>query len=462
MSKDTINLLFDSNPWWQEKGFEFKEVVKLPKRDVYDRLIKELPLQQITAILGLRRTGKTTLLKQTINSLLENISDGRRIMFFSFEESFIEHTRNAFEDVLYLYIEEVLRKKIWQVDEKVYIFLDEVQYIPFWQDILKRFYDQNPNFKFIISGSISLLIRKKGRESLAGRIFEIIVPVLSFSEFLRLKGEKLQLIDVSREDIFDIKENARNTIKDQLTTYSEIIRSLFCEYLVKGQFPETIHLPLDKTREYIVSSVLEKILEKDIPQTFNMVKTQELKIIFSAISKETGSLFSITSWANEVGLSSETLSNFLSYFEQSFLAYLVYNYCGSRRKQFRVLKKIFIASPNITCANLGISWTNPLFGNLIGQLTETTVYNSLKTKFKDVNFWRYREKEIDFIIRRGNEIVPLEIKARRNIKTDDNKNLIYFAKEEHLKRAFLGTLTEIGTEKIDGVEIVRIPLYYLI
>lgn len=462
MPKNTLSLLFDSNPWWQEEGFEFREISKLPKRDVYNHLIKELSLRQITAILGLRRTGKTTLLKQIVNSLLKDISDNKRIMFFSFEESFIDHTKNALEDVLYLYIEEVLRKKIWQVDEKIYIFLDEVQYIPFWQDILKRFYDQNSNFKFIISGSISLLIRKKSRESLAGRIFEMIIPVLSFSEFLRLKGEKLQLIDVSQEDIFNIREDIKNNIKDQLTTYSEIIRSLFCEYLVKGQFPETIHLPLDKTREYIVSSVLEKILEKDIPQTFNTVKTQELKIIFSAISKETGSLFSITSWANEVGLSLETLSNFLSYFEQSFLASLVYNYCGSQRKQFRVLKKIFVASPNLTCANLGISYTNPLFNNLIGQLTETTVYNSLKTKFKDVNFWRYREKEIDFIIRHENEIIPLEIKARKNIKAEDSKNLIYFAKEKRLKRAFIGTLTEIGTERIDGIEIVRMPLYYLI
>lgn len=161
MAEGIIHLLFDSNPWWQEEGFEFVDVSLLPKRDVYDQLIDELHLRQITAILGLRRTGKTTLLKQLINSLLNKSTDKREIMFFSFEESFVEYTKDVLEDVLYLYIEEVLRKKIWQIDKKVYIFLDEIQYIPHWQDILKRFYDMSANFKFVISGSFSLLLRKK-------------------------------------------------------------------------------------------------------------------------------------------------------------------------------------------------------------------------------------------------------------------------------------------------------------
>lgn len=461
MAKNILNLLFDSNPWWQEKEFEFAQVASWPKRDVYNQLIEELDLKQITALLGLRRVGKTTLLKQAINSLVKETPEKKRIMFFSFEESFIEHTRDVLEEILYLYIEDVLRKKIWQIDEKVYIFLDEIQYIPFWQDILKRFYDQNPNFKFVISGSFSLLIRRGGRESLAGRIFEIVVPVLSFSEFLRLKGEKVQLINATLEEFFDLKEDTANNIKDQIITYGDILRSLFYEYLVKGQFPETINLPLDKTREYIRASILEKILEKDIPQIFKVIKTQELKTIFSALCKESGTLFSITSWASEAGLSLETLSNFFSYFDQSFLASLVYNYQGSSRKHFRMLKKIFVASPNLTSAYLGASPANPLFGNLIGQLVETAVYNRLKVQFQDINFFRFREKEVDFVIRTEEGIIPLEIKAREVARSQDVKNLIYFAKKKHLKKAFLGCLKEIGREKIDAVEIVKIPLYFL-
>ena len=64
---------------------------------------------------------------------------------------------------------------------KVFIFLDEVQYISYWQDVVKTYYDQSERIKFFVSGSTALFIKKKAQESLAGRIVEIIVPPRNFS-----------------------------------------------------------------------------------------------------------------------------------------------------------------------------------------------------------------------------------------------------------------------------------------
>ena len=147
------------NEWW------FTEKVRgnlsLPfRRHSFLRIVKSLEERQILLITGLRRVGKTTLMYQVIEKLLETVRPND-ILYFSFEQSLASP-----KDVLEYYEKAVLRKPFEDAD-KVFIFFDEIQNVDGWPSVLKQFYDLYPNLKFFVSGSSSLLLSKEAVDKLA-------------------------------------------------------------------------------------------------------------------------------------------------------------------------------------------------------------------------------------------------------------------------------------------------------
>ena len=166
-----INLLKYNRHW--ENGYSYP----FPKnRDYLNNILDRMPLKQIVEISGLRRTGKTTLLMQTINTLLKQDINPLNIWYFTFDEYLIDF------DQLLSDFQKQTKKSI--IKDKVFIFLDEIQKLPDFQSKLKIYYDLYPELKFVISGSTSLFLRKKIQESLAGRIISLFLKPLSFKEYL--------------------------------------------------------------------------------------------------------------------------------------------------------------------------------------------------------------------------------------------------------------------------------------
>ena len=137
--------------------------------------------RQIILLTGLRRVGKTTLAYQIIDELLKQKVNSLHIMYFSFDEK----TANL-DELIKAYEEGVLKKKIG--DERIYVFLDEIQKCSDWESRIKILYDLHPNIKFVITGSASVKITKKAKESLAGRMFEFHLYHFHFGNLLNGKG----------------------------------------------------------------------------------------------------------------------------------------------------------------------------------------------------------------------------------------------------------------------------------
>ncbi|MCD4846456.1 MAG: AAA family ATPase [Methanosarcinales archaeon] len=123
-------------------------------------------MRQIIGIIGLRRTGKTVLLKQLIDSLIKNGQRRDRILYFSFDEEAV-----SIEDVI-VEFQSRIGVDIYEAG-MVHIFLDEIQKIDGWQNRVKYYYDTYSHMKFFVSGSSSLFLRKKAEESLAGYPLQI-------------------------------------------------------------------------------------------------------------------------------------------------------------------------------------------------------------------------------------------------------------------------------------------------
>ena len=174
-------VLQDLNPWWKnEFEPEFKE------REIYKQIQDFMPMPQVIAFTGLRRVGKTTLMLMIVKDALKNNFEPGNIMYFSFDEFREVEIREVVREY------EVMMEKNFGKG-KYLLLLDEIQKLSNWEDQVKGIYDAfGKNIRIIISGSESLFIKKKSKETLAGRIFDFKVEPLSFKEFLFFKGVDLK------------------------------------------------------------------------------------------------------------------------------------------------------------------------------------------------------------------------------------------------------------------------------
>ena len=447
-----LKLLYQQNPWWEDSNYRPPES-SWPRREQFSQLQKYLVPPQILLVTGLRRTGKTTLLRQLTADLLDRKTQPQKICFFSFEEEFGVENRDALESIVNLYIEQILQKNLAQIKTPIYIFLDETQYIPNWQSVLKRIYDLNKNVKFLVSGSASTRLVWHAKESLAGRLFEIKLPILSFSEYLRLKGEKPALtIDLKNTD--DLRE-----LKNEIARRGNFLDKNYLAYLVRGQFPELLELTgPDQIDAYLKDSILEKVIAVDLPKAFTIQERGKFRQLFLLLAAESGNLIQVQSLASDLGLSRQTVAEYVSYMEAGFLVKMIYQFTRTRQRM-RTQRKVYTASPNFTTSLGGFDESSPLFDKAVGHLAETAVFGRLDYLFEQVFFWRRRGKEVDFICEDRGEILPIEVKFARKISREDFSNIIQLMEQKRITKGIILTRDTARVEKVGDKTIGLIPAW---
>jgi len=435
------------NPWHKNPFFKHNYLPKR-KRNLFFEVEKYLSKKMIISISGLRRMGKTTIMKQLIAKFLNTKIDSKNIFFYSFSE-----TDNDVEKILYYYFNNICPFDIHEA--KVYIFLDELQYVKNWQEILKFYYDLNSSIHFVISGSSSLYLHQKTKESLAGRIIDLKLNILTFQENLYLKHNITQIkYDFFENDFFEkIKKAEKN-----LSIYQDD----FFTYLQKGEFPEIINeKDNDFIFNYLSNAVIDKIFNKDIA-LFEINKKKEFLTLYKIVAQNCAQMINKTNIAASLGINFKTITNYLNIQEKAFLIYLIPNYLRSIRSQEKSYKKVFIASINLLLNILEIdNFTNIPFIDFKGHLIENYVFNVLKNKYEKIFFYHHLQKEVDIVLEKGQEIIPLEIKAKATYKKSDLRNLINFALKKKISRAIFIYGGFSCKENIAGIDIYFLPYYFL-
>src|SRR3989344_1268046 len=256
-----------ANRWWSKSH----NIPQYKDRKIYNEIEKFMKTRQIIAITGLRGVGKTTFMKKAIKDNLGNKFPEKNIFYFSFDE----FSDIRLIDLIKLY-EKIMGKKIEK--EKFLIFFDEIQKVKNWSEQLKAMYDLYPNIKVIISGSESLFIRKKSKESLAGRIYEFRITPLSFKEYLEFKEIKI----------------------DNLWLQRETITREFKAYLLNNGFPEVLHENEEITQKYIREGILDKILYRDLSEVFEVKNVPLIKSLFEIIYNNPGQMIELQELAGEL------------------------------------------------------------------------------------------------------------------------------------------------------------------
>ncbi|MFO8050660.1 MAG: ATP-binding protein [Thermoplasmatota archaeon] len=422
-------LLIKQNPQWKGdpiRTYEFK-------RDKFHVLKKDMDHPQIIAIVGLRRTGKTVLIKQIMQELQGSVPDNN-IGYISFDDRDFQRYETAGELIDYFL---TFSKK----DEKRFLFLDEIQKVPNWPDLLKTFYDVEEDLKMIISGSSSLEL-EDSRETLAGRILTHMIPVLSFREFVRYfhQESSIEVGSFSRE--YDLK----------FLPNKEIYISLLEDYVRRGAFPELLE---QSDRSFITRYIKESVIEKVISDISRRIKPRredivnDLLIIFS---RNTARLFEIVNIANALGINRNTASEYINMLQKTFLIKVDRNFTKSALKRARTSKKAYIAHSCIPIAMLEHQ-EGTIDGSDMGHLIETVIANNLT----DTGFWRSpRKEEVDIVL---SGPIPVEIKYRDHIGKKDLAGLERFMDRFDVETGIVVTRDQLDLNGSGDRRILRIPVW---
>lgn len=391
------------NPWWKS-GTVKKVLAKEFRRDMFKELIKAKEIKQITTLYGLRRVGKSTLLFQLIDELINNKTDPSMILYFSFDQKV--------SDLNDIFSEYSMLNQLDLENGKYFFFLDEIQKLKDWQNKIKIYYDLYPNIKFFISGSSNLGLRKNASESLAGRIQFLRLEPLSFDEWLKINKIKIE--------------------KNKTNLYQKELKHNFIWYL-KTPFPEIAPLREDiLIRKYIDDFIVSRILFYDISKEFKDVDMDLLETLKNIFFNDPGFIINVDALARDLQRGKENILKHINYLNQGLITRTVKNYRKGELSSSRKFKKIYPYHP---CFCYGIDES---------KLIENLIVSILDAKY----YWREKEKEVDIIQHK----IPIEVKYKNTIANDDLKNIIYFMQKFKQLKGIM--ITKASEEKRGSIKLI--------
>ncbi len=318
-------ILYRFNPWWEGKK---AAEGKIEREKYISKFFSTLNTRDIIILTGLRRVGKTTLMKLFIDKLITFGIDAQKILYVSLDFYGLEKF-----SILEI-IEEFYKLQSLPFSEKTYIFLDEVAYKKDFSLQLKNLYDLYNTKIFASSSSASILKDKKATLTGRERIIEILP--LDFYEFLKFKNVKIKKSD------------------------AHLFESYFEKYMNIGGIPEYV---LTEDIEYI-KQLIDDVLYKDIAAYHNVKDKSALRDFFYLLMERAGKQISVNKLSKILGISCDTIRRFLNYFEEMFMIYLVER-CGKINERLKSPKKLYVGDVGIKNAITGFRDKGTIFENLV-------------------------------------------------------------------------------------------------
>jgi predicted AAA+ superfamily ATPase len=404
------------------------------KREVTGDLAAIIKLRHIIALLGVRRCGKSTVLKQLINHLLwqEKIPP-RNILFLNLETPALESYRKDPVNLQKIFDEYKLLANPRK--GRLFVFLDEAQFFSKWQVFVKDLYEKG-GVKFFITGSNSQLLSAEMASLLSGRQITKNIYPFNFKEITAIQkietGSNLDLI----------------SNRDALTRTCR-------EYLKMGGFPEVVlERKMDIKRE-LLANYYRSVLYQDIVPRFEIKKTSEVESLLLYLFSNIGQEYSYNSLGKYSAIQDKTAKEYVSFFEKSFLLTEISNYQYSLKKQENYPKKVYAVD------NGFMETASFSFSENYGRFLENAVFTKLQAAGGKIYYYR-GANECDFVLKEKTRITAA-IQATKEISPANEKREIKGLLEAmgnfKLNEGLIVTETQKEERKISGKKIKIIPLY---
>jgi len=409
------------------------------KRAILRDLLTHLDQKEVSLLVGPRQAGKTTLMRMLEK---EQEQRGKRTLFLSMD---IERERGFFTSQSSL-----LQKISLEVGkERAYIFLDEIQRKENAGLFLKGLYDMGLPYKFVVSGSGSVELKEKVHESLAGRKRTFEVLPISFEEFVdystayRYEGRLGEFFDLEKEETLRLLD----------------------VYMRFGGYPRVITAEIQEEKARIIDEIYRSYLERDILSLLRIEKSDALTGMVRVLAAETGKIIRVSELSVTLGIALPTVKTYLSYLEKTFIVERLTPY-------FRNIRKEITKSPVIYFHDLGLrnyalgGFGTPLRADDTGFLFQNLIFHLLRAKISftgmRLHYWRTKDRaEVDFVIEKGEALIPIEVKYAPFGRPVVGASLRRFISEYRPAKAFVLTPSFADELMVDNTRVRFFPFHQI-
>ncbi len=412
------------------------------KRTAEKSIYASIEAPFITAILGSRRVGKSTLIRHFMEQ-----HGGYKWVIFNMDELVLRQRveKNHLKEM----IEEAALQQIGQ-GPKIWVVIDEAQKCPSLFEQIKVLYDDYKDknvIKFILTGSALLQLHQLSAETLAGRIFLHYLREFSLQESVRLLHQEIFLPELSLLDTIQ-KQIEKNTdfhaldleirnVLDQLRPFRAVLQAALDEQILWGGFPEIILLKNASDRLTYLSSYIQTYLEKDIRDIQVISDISLYQHLMQILAVQTGSLKDDEKILSALHCSRNTLKKYRDYLLATLVLKEVYPYISSPlRRLVKSPKTYFINNGLISYLsginNLDILQKTGLIGHRLENwfLKELQIWLDRNPQFSQIYFWRTSNgAEVDFIVEKTPSLFPFEITYSNKMDSKKIRNLKDFLRD---------------------------------
>ncbi|EHQ36591.1 ATP-binding protein [Methanoplanus limicola] len=397
MSK-CLDLLVSLNPWWRGEMLK----TGIIREKYFLKIRKYLDTGEILVLNGVRRSGKTTILFQTVDELvLKRGVSPEKILFVNCDDPLLLEFENPLETVIDTY-----RKDVYAGDD-AWLILDEVQSIDGWERWIKSYYDRKM-FKIIISGSSSYLMDSGLSALLSGRYLPVSVYPLDFSEYLMFKG-------------FDYSDTPVALASDKYK-----IMNYLSDYLKSGGFPQVVLQDDDEMRNDYLRVYYDSIVYRDIVRIQNVRNQKALSSLLMYFFSNFTSVYSYKNLSDVLQIDNNTIHDYIHFAEMAKILFEVRYFSYSLKAQERNQKKIY-------CIDNGLrNSVSFAFSKDVGRLAENLVFVELMRRGFSPYYWKKpgTGKEADFVIKkRDGSLQAINVTYTDDIKERETAGLIEFSGE---------------------------------
>lgn len=359
------------------------------ERPLYlDKIMPFVDTPFVKILTGVRRCGKSTILKMIIKKLREEKHvDDEQILSYRFDSM-------EYEDMTTkeLYLE--IKSKILQ-SKKTYLFLDEIQEIEGWEKVVNTL-ASDFDVDIYITGSNSRMMSSEISTYLTGRYITFHIYTLSFEEYLMFKKSYTTLKDLKQE---------------------------FSQYVRLGGFPATHLQDYSQDEVYtIVKDIYNSTIFSDIVRRNQVKKIDQLERVVKYTFNNIGNTFSAKSISNyfkseQRKIDNETVYSYLEKLQKAYILYKCFRYDLQGKNILKTQEKFYLADVSLRYSVLGYTVDS------VASSLENIVYLELKRRGYNVYIGKTKDKEIDFVATKQNEKIYVQV--TQEIKSEKTQKREY-------------------------------------
>ena len=460
--EQVMKVLRQYNPWWRTPS-AIKDESKPQKRLAYYEALKTLThksIRRFAVLSGMRRVGKTTILYQIIDHLIDEGVNPRNILYATFDNPILKLVN--VENVLSIY------EAMYPTTGTRYVLFDEVQYTENWELWMKVIYDSRKDIRLIATGSASPVLEKGSADSGTGRWSVLKIPTMSFYEYCRLLNLDLPILpdNLCLSELVSMSLAQLGDLMDRFGA----LKNHFNRYLTIGGFPELVLSDDDAYAQRMLrGDVVDKVIKRDVLSLFNIRSPLLMEKLFLYLCMNGAEIFNATTAAKELeNTSIITIESYIKALEMSNLIYLAKPMDVGSKGALKGKPKIFVADAAIRNAVLMIDDVLSDESEL-GAMVESTVYKHMVSFYQgspaQLGYFRKardNQKEVDVVVELPRQKILCEVKYRNNSHIAATDAIVELCRDEksNVTNAFLITkrLEDFGITRHDTkVPIVRVP-----